>query len=34
MERGLPRVAVEEPADANDGGPLRARADELARCYE
>ena len=34
MERGLPRVAVEEPAAANDGGPLRARADELAQRYE
>ena len=34
MERGLPRVAVEEPAAANDGGLLRARADELAHCYE
>jgi hypothetical protein len=34
MERGLPRVAVEEPAAANDGVPLRARAEELAGRYE
>ncbi len=34
MERGLPRVAVEEPAAANNGGLLRGRADELARRYE
>ena len=29
MERGLPQVAVVEPATSNDGG-LRSRADELA----
>src|SRR3954469_224121 len=34
MERGLPRVAVEEPAAANGGGLLGARADELAHGYE
>src|SRR3954447_10751524 len=34
MERGLPRVAVEEPAAGNDGGLLRARADQLAHGYE
>jgi hypothetical protein len=33
MERGLSRVAVEEPAAANDGG-LRARADVLSDRYE
>jgi hypothetical protein len=33
MERGLPPVALEEAAAANDGG-LRARADELAGLYE
>jgi hypothetical protein len=31
MERGLPRAAVEEPAAV---GGLRARAEELACCYE
>ena len=33
MERGLPRVAVEERTTSNDGG-LRTRADELADRYE
>jgi hypothetical protein len=33
MERGLPRVAVDEPAASGVGG-LRARAEELADRYE
>ena len=33
MERGLSRTAVEEPAAATVGS-LRARAEELADCYE